>query len=939
MNAPDTVKRLVEEFARVEAGFVPTDFDERQLQQTYVEPLFEALGWNVRDPAEVIVEKRVHVRESTKFADYVLLVGGKTQLVVETKDYRKGVANADFIFQLKRYGYSIPCDFGVLTNFAHFNLYDTGLEPIHDNPGRGLVKKFALGYEDYVSRWDDLYGTFSREAVAAGALKELLPKTRRERNKEALDKKFFVRLSEWRAELATNVALRNKDLNEAEINEAVQRLLDRVIFTRVIEDRGVEATELLSDALNRWRKEKEKPLYQYLLDKFRWLRPQYNGLLFNEHPLSENAVIDDAVLRQFLDELYYPKCPYQFNVVGVELLGTIYERVLGSSIRLTPTHRAVVEEKPEVRKAGGVYYTPKYIVDYIVANTVGELLKKCKTPADVAKLKILDPACGSGSFLLGAFDVFIKWHKDYYTAHPEKIGRGLGAEAIIDKEGRLLLTARFKNQILQNNIFGVDIDPQACEVTQMSLYLKLLEDVDAQFLIKQVVLPRLDEKNIKCGNSLIGSDYFEGRLVGAQGTAALHDDDKRRRVNPMDWDVEFGAIMKAGGFDAVIGNPPYVRVDNLNPVIKEYLNTKYESPSGKYDLYYVFIEKSLALINRESGHFGFIVPNRFCVSDSGYKLRRLLTSEKGVMINSVSKLRVFEDAANYPVIIIVKRSEKRLLGIWIKITDSQISLFEEKGFNKIDISQVEGLPNTLFPVLAGPEFITLYLNLIGRNKKYAEIFTTHEGFRIPVGYEKPVGEEHIVKQYQFRRYTGIKMGSYINRSDREKSISSNTARYVNALKDKIIMMEDALRFEATLDITKSIPQGGVYYSVLRRPDCGSIQYFLGLLNSKLTTALYENMFGGMHMGGGYLRFRTNFINEIPLRLIDFEDKTDVARHDKMVGLVEEMLALQKQYHAAKSDADKTRLTREVDRVDRAIDELVYELYGLTEEEIKTIESL
>jgi hypothetical protein len=377
MKAPDVIKKLVDDFDRLLGGAVPQDFDEASLRLSYVDPFWEALGWNLRNPREVIVEKRVFIRDSTKHADYCFQLGGKPQFVVETKDFRKSLDDRDFIFQIKRYGYNLPVDFGILSNFSRFRLYDTGLQPTYENPARGLFKHLDIIYKDYETQWEELTQTFSRQAVEAGALKKLLPKARRERSKEALDRRFFERLNEWRAELARTIAIRNADLGVHEINEAVQRLLDRVIFMRVIEDRNIEAVELLLDALNRWKAEREKPLYRYLVDKFRHLEPQYNGELFYPH-FSEALIVDDKPLKEFVESLYYPKCPYQFNVVGVEMLGTIYERFLGSTIRLTEKHRAVVEPKPEVRKAGGVYYTPKYIVDYIVENTVGELLKSAR---------------------------------------------------------------------------------------------------------------------------------------------------------------------------------------------------------------------------------------------------------------------------------------------------------------------------------------------------------------------------------------------------------------------------------------------------------------------------------------------------------------------------------------------------------------------------------
>jgi hypothetical protein len=258
--------------------------------------------------------------------------------------------------------------------------------------------------------------------------------------------------------------------------------------------------------------------------------------------------IDDRVLKQIIKSLYYP-CPYVFKEIPVEILGQVYERFLGKVIRLTPARQAKIEEKPEVRKAGGVYYTPKYIVDYIVENTVGELLAD-KTPEEAAELTIVDPACGSGSFLLGAFQYLLDWHESWYLGHdPEKWTRGKQPALIHTAEGDWRLTTAEKKRILLNNIYGVDIDAQAVEVTKLSLLMKVLEEETGQLTLGfERALPDLGD-NIKCGNSLIDWDYFEGQLI--------RDEAEVERVNPFEWEQGFPEVFAKGGFDAVIGNPPW----------------------------------------------------------------------------------------------------------------------------------------------------------------------------------------------------------------------------------------------------------------------------------------------------------------------------------------------------------------------------------------------
>ncbi len=244
----------------------------------------------------------------------------------------------------------------------------------------------------------------------------------------------------------------------------------------------------------------------HLIDLFHEVNDDLNGDIFKPHAC-ETADVDSNLLAEIIENLYFPKSRYRFDAIGVELLGSIYERYLGSTIRVTP-QRVKVEEKPEVRKAGGVYYTPKFVVDYIVKNTVGKIIEG-KTPRQIERIRILDPACGSGSFLLGAYQYLIDYHLQYYREHPKDAQTlHLFPYWKISPE-EFTLPIHEKAKILRNNIFGVDIDPQAVEITMMSLYLKALEGERGLLPKKQHLLPPLGN-NIKCGNSLIGYDIFDG---------------------------------------------------------------------------------------------------------------------------------------------------------------------------------------------------------------------------------------------------------------------------------------------------------------------------------------------------------------------------------------------------------------------------------------------
>ncbi|MEK7325812.1 MAG: N-6 DNA methylase, partial [Chloroflexota bacterium] len=425
-------------------------------------------------------------------------------------------------------------------------VYDCRLRPAEkDKPSVARVN--YLRCEEFADRWPEVWDVFSREAVWGGSFDQFAQAGKNKRGTSEVDAEFLKEIEGWREALAKNIALRNPRLTIDELNDAVQRLIDRLIFLRMAEDRGVEDYGQLQ------RLAEGEGIYAGLLALSRKADAKYNSGLFDFSKGGDTVIprlaVDDKALRPILADLYYPQSPYEFSVLPAEILGNVYEQFLGKVIRLTASHQAKVEEKPEVKKAGGVYYTPAYIVEYIVKNTVGKQIEG-QSPKQLKGFRVLDPACGSGSFLLGAYTFLLDYYQQWYAGHqPEKHPGAVRSHG----EAWRLTTAE-KKRILVEHIFGVDIDRQAVEVTKLSLLLKVLEGESDETLGKQLALlqeralPNLD-RNIKCGNSLIGPDYFSGQL--------LKDDDELRRVNPFDWAAEFPEAMKAGGFDCVIGNPPY----------------------------------------------------------------------------------------------------------------------------------------------------------------------------------------------------------------------------------------------------------------------------------------------------------------------------------------------------------------------------------------------
>src|SRR6266498_4936583 len=573
MTAPNTVKDLVRRFEQHRDAYRSGRYNETQLRREFLDPFFEALGWDIFNKQsyaemykDVIHEDSLEIEGENKAPDYAFRVGGTRKFFVEAK---KPSVNIEFnihpAFQLRRYAWSAKLPLGILTDFEEFAVYDCRVKPDKgDKAATGRVK--LLSYKDYIEKWDEIAVIFSREAVLKGSFDEYAEGLKTKKGTTEVDDAFLAEIERWRDLLAKNIALRNPNLTVRELNYAVQMTIDRIVFLRICEDRGVERDEQLkeiatpsalsgtlseailrtpkSDAPQSYLGEAGRGLvYSALCQLFQRADMRYNSGLFhfkNEKEQSSGAdtltlglKIDDKVLQDILRNLYYPESPYVFREIPSDILGQVYERFLGKVIRLTAGHQAKVEEKPEVRKAGGVFYTPTFIVENIVQNTVGRLLEG-KTPKEVARLKFLDPACGSGTFPLGAFQYLLDWHLKWYLDHePAKWMTGKNPAIYESKDGYRLTTAK-KKEILLNNIYAIDIDPQAVEVTKLSLLLKVLEGESNQTLNTQLrlfqerALPDLD-RNIKCGNSLIDSNFY------SSPTLPLFDEETQYRVNAFDW--------------------------------------------------------------------------------------------------------------------------------------------------------------------------------------------------------------------------------------------------------------------------------------------------------------------------------------------------------------------------------------------------------------------
>ena len=618
-------------------------YDEANTRTDFIDKFFELLGWDIRNEQgyseqyrEVVREDKVTICGKVKAPDYAFRIGGLRKFFVEAKKPSVNIKDElEPAFQVRRYGYTAKLPLCILTDFEEFAVYDTRIKPSSsDKPSAARI--FYCTFDEYHKHFDFIFNTFSREAILNGSFDLYIEENKNKKGTSEVDKELLKLVEGWRTDIAKNIALRNPSLDIYHLNTAVQKIIDRIIFLRIAEDKEMEEYGLLQKIT------KGGAVYQKLQSVFDKANAKYNSGLFTPHDWLRSLTIDDAVLSSIINGLYYPECPYEFSILPVEILGNIYEQFLGkiitfrniggrvSSDRTNTRHTAIIEEKPEVKKAGGVYYTPQYIVRYIVENTLGVKIKG-QSPDAVAKLKVVDPACGSGSFLVEAYQQLLNYHLDYYSS--EKVRKQALKNSLIYETGKSVykLTIEEKQRILLNNIYGVDIDGQAVEVTKLSLYLKLLENEGREtqgqlFKFSDIkLLPSLDS-NIKCGNSLVGSDYYHEKDL------SLFDDEAMRKINTFDWDKEFPEVFAQGGFDCVIGNPPYVNI-SVFPELHTYLQTRYSViHTGYNDLMYYFMYRGIEFL-KEDGLYGIITSNYFLGNEYAKKLRVFLSDKITKIVN------------------------------------------------------------------------------------------------------------------------------------------------------------------------------------------------------------------------------------------------------------------------------------------------------------------
>ncbi|MDB4873806.1 MAG: eco57IR: type restriction enzyme Eco57I [Gemmatimonadetes bacterium] len=954
MPAPAAVLELVERFRRNREAYKDPTYNETQLRREFVDPLFEALGWDVNNRRgyaeaykDVVHEDSIRIAGRPRSPDYSFRIGGVRKFFVETKkpavNVRTDVPSA---FQLRRYAWSAHLPVSILTDFEEFAVYDARARP-RLNAKASEARIFYITHEEYDAEWDRLINIFSPEAIRRGELDRFVKEAGRKRGADPVDDVFLEEIENWRALLAKNIAARNGELSADEVNVAVQMTVDRIVFLRIAEDRGLEDYGHLAEAAEK------DGVYSALGKLFRRADDRYNSGLFHFEPergrpsaadtFTLRLDIDDKPLRDIIGSLYYPESPYAFSVLPADILGQVYERFLGKVIRLTPGHRAVIEDKPEVRKAGGVYYTPTYVVDDIVGRTLGPLLADRRpVPATRGKetganIRIVDPACGSGSFLLGAYQFLLDWHLDWYLANdPGKWARQRQPRLVQVRSDEWRLTIDERKRILLQSIYGVDIDAQAVEVTKLSLLLKVLEGETQQTVQTNLALyngeralPDLDA-NIRRGNSIIDADFFSGRL------ALGGEDDPYSRIRPFTWDEEFPAIFrrKNAGFDAVIGNPPYVLMQSLEePMIETYLAHKYRAARYKIDTYHVFMERGIDLL-RDGGRLGYITPSSFLRNKFARNLREVILEKTEVDTLRVFKYPVFRDAS-------VDTCETILVRRMAPARDHQVSVISSQ--LPEDVTEEESVPQSgwashpdkQFGLVGGAMADSLAAALDQRSIPLGDFATAYFGIqtfaREAYVTDWPATKNHrpVIDGVNIGRYRLAPPKEFVDFQPRSIKSGGNADVYAQA--------RIGVRQIGEVPIATLVPPGlltlNTIYNVYLTRDAGyDLRFVLGVMSSQPIRWYWRQ--ANFDQKRTFPKIKKDALLGIPIPQLDFTKSADRASQQAVVAMVDELIGLGERLAKAKTPDAIELVERRARLVDRELDAAVAKLFGLSKTQVE-----
>ncbi|CUK70650.1 N-6 DNA methylase [Listeria monocytogenes] len=990
------IKDLIDKYKKNKIAQLKENYNETQLRNDFIDPLLKCFGWDVDNDGgknfflrDVLQEESIDIKEERykKNPDYTLRINGTRKLFVEVKKPSVNILNSpNAAFQTRRYGWSANLGISVLTNFEHLIIYDCRYKPEEaDNEHVARYKFFS--YEEYEEKYEEISKLISYAAVNTGLLETNF--SSEERVGETFDRYFLQQIENWREKLASSAIINNPDLDEENVNYVVQRFLNRIIFLRICEDRAIEKYETLRSIKN----------FEELKILFKNADKKFNSGLFDflEDILSLEVQIDSNVIIEIFNELYFPQSPYDFSVVDSTILSQIYEHFLSRRIIINEDRTFSLIEAPEVSASSGVVSTPKIIVEQIVHETLTPLVAD-KSFDELNQLKIADICCGSGTFLISAYDFIIEKKMERYIKELKNDSNLVYRM----NDNEIVFTLKAKREILENNIFGGDINPYAVEVTEFSLLLKLLEGENESTINDFIqchderVLPNL-KSNIRCGNSLVDNKFYDFM------PNVLNEDELLYKIKPFDWNEEFPEIMSKGGFDAIIGNPPYVRIQNMKKYSPEeiaYYKSGYTvAKKATIDKYFVFIQRALGLL-KETGVMGYIVPHKFFLISGGKELRKLITENYQISkIIHFGTTQVFPERSTYTAILILQtvkkdyfefarinkitpeflstiktmqyETQKYGAGPWIFLSTKTEDVFNKfSGDDFIELGMITDISvglqtsaDKIYIFVPQDEtentFIFQYANVdyeieksICRSAIYDlsfSAFDTIEGnAQIIFPYMINNNEAELFEETYFEntyplawKYLSSQKEILVKRNlqgNNPKWYQFGRSQSLVKFNDSEKLVWSVLSTQApyVLDKKNLLFTGGgngPYYGLLNKSKY-SLLYFLGILSHPVIEAMVKS--GASEFRGDYYSHGKQFIEKLPIKKIDFENKMEVELYDIIIDAVNNLIVTTSIFKSEKNSERRKVMDRKMELLRKKIISSINKLYNISDKEFETV---
>jgi type I restriction-modification system DNA methylase subunit len=899
----DEAKQKVGELVAKFESLSPTEvkkFNEANTKQTFILPLFEVLGWDIYDFNEVALEEAA----SNKRVDFAFKINGVARFYLEAKPLKADLNNPDYVKQAITYAYNNGVTWAVLTNFDEIRLFNA----------QNNKPFIQLNCKDFVTSFDKLWllsraiittEAFNKEATQYGVLPPAIP----------IEERLFKQLRQWRENLFNELYHYNHEwLKEKQIDEVIQKLFNRLIFIRTAEDRTLE-DKLLLAAVHQHK-------HGLPLAKLREIFEHYNGYydsdLFKTHILdSDKLYVHETTLTEILNGLYEIPggiADYDFSIIDADVLGRVYEQYLGyvasvvkekakaiqaqMNLGIKADTEFEVTAKKQRRKEQGIYYTPKFVTDFIVKETVGRFIKENEADGydKILKMKILDPACGSGSFLIRAYDELLNYHARV---------RGKTANEM-EQQDRM--------PILTRNIFGVDLDHQAVEIARLNLLLR--------GLAKRDHLPPLTD-NIRQGNSLISGTEKELKIYFGKDWKAKH---------PFNWEDEFQDIMANGGFDVVIGNPPWVSLTGKHKSLDlpegelQYLFDNYDINTYSPNLYEAFIWRAMELL-KEGGYFSFIVPDRVATNLQFIKVRASILNSFTIR-NLLFRFPFPGVIADTMIFVIQKTppAKKSMIAV-LEYPSSKSATIPQQTFIASSDSQF---------FFVDPQIANIFdkIKLKSQIKNLGEIAKSTSG----CGAKTSLIHGKRLSDKEIKILKGENIGRYSNEGNfwflfDDANLSGRTRDETKlGTKEKVLLRKTGSDIIATFVDSAVYPEQSLYF--LYDADKETLLYLLALLNSSLMNVYYKNF--AVTNRDTTPQLKNLDLDKFPIW--DPQDNKDTRY--SLITLVGKILELNKKLAPIKEtySNEREKLVKEIAKTDKEIDNLVYELYGLTEAERKIIEA-